>query len=65
MEKFKKFLAALGGMLLFFVLIGGTICTQAILWQTAWYIAVMHLVLVVFAAEPAYLTFKRILEYIS
>ena len=65
MSKFQKFAVALLGILLFFVIVGGVICAQIILWKTAWYIAVMHLVLVAFAAVPVVETFKAIIEYIS
>ena len=65
MEKFKQFLVAIIAMLLFFFLVGGSICTQVILWQTAWYIALMHLVLVGFAVRPAIDTFRNLIKYIS
>ena len=65
MEKVKKILVALCGILLFFIVLGGIICAQVILWKTAWYIAVMHLVLVVFAINPVIATFRWILKYIS
>jgi hypothetical protein len=65
MQKFQKFAVALFGIILFFVLVGGSISAQVILWQTAWYIAVMHLVLIAFAVKPAIEVFKQILKYIS
>ena len=65
MQKFQQFAVALLGIILFFVLVGGSISAQIILWQTAWYIAVMHLVLIGFAVKPAIEVFKQILKYIS
>ena len=65
MQKFQKFAVAILGILLFFILVGGSISAQVILWQTAWYIAVMHLVLVGFASPAAVGAFKAILKYIS
>lgn len=63
MDKLKHFAAGLLAMLLFFVLVGGTISAQVILWKTSWYIALMHLVLVGFAASDAYRTVRNLVEY--
>jgi hypothetical protein len=65
MNDFQKFAVAILGILLFFILVGGSIAAQVILWQNAWYIAVMHLVLIGFAVKPAVDIFKEILKYIS
>ena len=65
MQKLQKFAVAIFGILLFFILVGGSISAQVILWQTAWYIAVMHLALIGFAAPAAVGVFKEILKYIS
>ena len=60
----KPFLAFLGLAALFFVVLGGSICTQVILWKTAWYIAVMHLVLVVLAVPSVVELAKRLFKYL-
>ena len=65
MQKLQKFAVAIFGILLFLILVGGSISAQVILWQTAWYIAVMHLVLIVFAVPTSVRLFKEILKYIS
>lgn len=58
----KSFLAFLGLGAIFFFVLGGSICTQVILWQTAWYIAVMHLVLVALAVPKTVELVKRLIE---
>ena len=60
----KSFLAFLGLAAIFFFVLGGSICTQVILWQTAWYIAVMHLFLVVLAVPTTVELVKRLMKYL-